>query len=81
MSEPHVLADSGRIDIEPAVETATRRLAFECSHGATSAKLFPGAKAVTELLVLDILLARHHGTHGCNCIPAPRWAPAHPALA
>lgn len=76
MSETRLVA---RCD--PTDAPGVRRLAFECPHGATAAVLLPGAWPVTDLTVLEILLARHRGVGGCNCAPDPHRAPIAPARA
>lgn len=66
---------------DPEDTPGLRRLAFECPHGATSALLLPGARSVTDLTLLDILLARHQGARGCSCAPDPHHAQVAPARA
>ncbi len=82
MSEPRVLtgSDDPLGDARPDARR-TKAIAMSCSHGATSALLLPGAKAVTDLTLLDILLARHHRAHDCRCTPNPRLVPGPPARA
>ena len=81
MSEPHVLVASHPKVTDRAVAFGARGRAFECPHGATSAILLPGAKAVSDLTLLDLLLTRHHGQHGCRCTPDPRTTLAAPGRA
>ena len=76
MFEPTLRRDTGA----PGANGG-RRLAFECRHGATSAVVLPGTGTLTDLTVLDILLARHHGARKCDCAPDPRRAPVAPARA
>ena len=81
MSEPHALIGSHPKVTDRTVASGARRRSFECSHGASSAILLPGAKAVSDLTLLDLLLTRHHGEHGCQCTPDPRSALGRPARA
>jgi len=53
----------------PALGPGSRRLRFACPHGFSSALLLPGSEPVSDLKVLDLLLARHHGAQHCRCVP------------
>jgi hypothetical protein len=54
----------------PALAPGARRYGLTCVHGATSAVMLPGGKLLADLVVLDVLLARHHRLWRCTCPPA-----------
>jgi hypothetical protein len=55
---------------EPALGPNVRRYSIACAHGASSAVLLPGRKPVTDVVVLDLMLAGHHRRKRCQCRPA-----------
>jgi hypothetical protein len=55
---------------EPALGPNVRRYSIACAHGASSAVLLPGRKPVTDVVVLDLMLAGHHRRQRCQCLPA-----------
>ena len=55
---------------EPALGPKVRRYRIACAHGTSSAVLLPGRKPLADLTVLDLMLAGHHRTQRCQCVPA-----------
>ncbi len=66
------------IQHDPAGGTGVKRLAFRCSHGSSSALVLPGGRPLSDLVALDLLLARHHRAQQCACLP--EW-PSEPVIA
>lgn len=65
----------------PTLGPGSRRLRFACQHGFSSALLLPGDEPLSDLKVLDLLLARHHGAQHCQCVPDLPSVSAQPARA
>ena len=70
-----------RVSDVPALGPGFRKMGFSCPHGASSALLLPGRTSVSDLVVLDILLARHYRTQGCACAPRMPADPGFVAIA
>ena len=59
----------------PALGPGVRVYRFACTHGASSALTLPGRKPLSDLAVLDVLLAAHHQSQRCRCLPTPSMRP------
>lgn len=81
MSEPHAATGIGPLGVTPPGARRAKPIVMGCAHGATSALLLAGDKGVSDLTLLDILLARHYAAHECRCAPDPRLVPVSPARA
>ena len=81
MSETRGATGLGPLGLSPVAARRGRPMAMGCAHGASSALLLAGDRGVSDLTLLDILLARHHAAHKCRCTPDPRLAPVSPARA
>lgn len=55
----------------PALAVGARCYRLTCPHGVSSAAVLPGRGRVADLVVLDVLLARHHRSWRCACLPTP----------
>ena len=55
----------------PAFLPGARVYRVACRHGASSAALIPGAKALDDGVVFDLVLPGHQRRFGCTCTPAP----------
>lgn len=55
---------------EPALGQSARHYRIACAHGISSAVLLPGRKPLADLIMLDLMLAGHHGRQGRQCVPA-----------
>lgn len=65
----------------PALGPEGKRYALECPHGSTSAVLLPGRSALSNPVVLDLLVARHDRAYECRCSRALGPRMTHPARA
>lgn len=52
---------------DPGLGPGGKRFVLSCQHGATSAALLGGRRALPDLVVLDILIVRHDRLSGCRC--------------
>jgi hypothetical protein len=55
----------------PGLWPGARVYRVACRHGASSAVLIPGPRALADGVVLDLVLPGHQRRFGCACVPAP----------
>lgn len=81
MSEQRIAIGTDLLDITRPVARRAKSTAMGCAHGASSALVLGGTTSVSDLTLLDILLARHHAANECRCTPDPRLVPTSAARA
>ena len=55
----------------PGLCPGARVYRLTCRHGSSSAALVPGAKPLSDVVVLDVVLPGHHRRYRCSCEPTP----------
>lgn len=65
----------------PTLSSGARVYQLTCRHGVSSAAMIPGAKPLSDVVVMDVTLPGHHRRNGCACLPGPLLEPQFEARA